>query len=53
VMMFDRALDYRSMLMSCRSQMVVGFDRDDIRSGFGLSIDVAVLSIADGGGIRS
>jgi hypothetical protein len=36
--MFDRALGYRSMLLFCRSLMVGGFDRDDIRSGFGLSI---------------
>jgi hypothetical protein len=27
-----------------------GFDRDDVRSGFGLSIDVDVVSIAGGGG---
>jgi hypothetical protein len=26
--------------MFCRSLMVGGFDRDDVRSGFGLSIDV-------------
>jgi hypothetical protein len=30
-----------------------GFDRGDVRSGFGLSIDIAVLSIAGGGRIRS
>jgi hypothetical protein len=39
-MILDRALGYRSMVVG-------GFDRDDDRSGFGLSID------ADGGGIRS
>jgi hypothetical protein len=32
--------------------MVGGLDRDDVRSGFGVSIDIDVLSIADGGGIR-
>jgi hypothetical protein len=53
VVMFDRALDCRSMLMFCRSMMVGGFDRDDDRSGFGLSIDIDVLSIADGAGNRS
>lgn len=30
-----------------------GFNRDDDRSGFGVSIDVDVLSIAGGGRIRS
>jgi hypothetical protein len=29
------------------------FDRDDVRSGFGLSIDIDVLLIADDTGIRS
>jgi hypothetical protein len=53
VMVFDRALDYRSMLMFCRSMMVKGFDRDDVRSGFGFSIDIDVLSIDGGGRIRS
>jgi hypothetical protein len=48
--MFDRFLGYRSMLMLCRSMMVGGFDRDDVRSSFGLSINVDVLSIAGGGG---
>jgi hypothetical protein len=53
VMMFDRALGYRSMLLFCRSLMVWGIDRGDVRSGFGQSIDIAVLSIAGGGRIRS
>jgi hypothetical protein len=48
-MMFDRAFDYQSMLMFCRSMVLGGIDRDDVRSGFGLSIDVDVLSIADDG----
>jgi hypothetical protein len=56
-MMFDRALDCLSMLMFCRSLVVEGFDRDDVRSGLGLSIDVddfrVVLSITGGGKIRS
>jgi hypothetical protein len=50
VAMFDRALDYRSILLFCRSLVVGGFDHDDVRSGFGLSIDMAVLSIIDDGG---
>jgi hypothetical protein len=33
--------------------VVGGFDRDDVRSDFGLSIDVGVLLISDGEGIRS
>jgi hypothetical protein len=77
--MFDRALDYRSMLMFCRSLMVGGFvgvasalpnrgdvrsmlvfcrsmlmvdrfDRGDVRSGFGVSIDIDVLSMLMVGG---
>jgi hypothetical protein len=40
----------------CRSLMVEGFDRGDVRSGFWLSIDVndfmVVLLIAGGGRIR-
>jgi hypothetical protein len=55
VVMFDRALGYRSMLMIlwfCRSLVVGEFDRDDVRSGFGFSIDVDVLSIDCGEGIR-
>jgi hypothetical protein len=51
-MIFDRALGYRCMLMFCRSLMVGGFDRDDVRSIFGRSIDVDVVSIDGGEGIR-
>jgi hypothetical protein len=43
---FDRALGCRAMLLFCRLMMVREFDRDDVRSGFGLSIYVAVLSLA-------
>jgi hypothetical protein len=43
--MFDRALDYRSMLMFCRSLMVEGLDRDDVRSSFGLLIDPCCLNV--------
>jgi hypothetical protein len=45
VVLFDRAFDYRSMLMFCRSMVVEGLDRGDIRSGFGLSILVLCLSL--------
>jgi hypothetical protein len=53
MMRFDRALVCRSMLMFCRSLVMRGFDRDDVRSGFGRSIDVNVLSIDAGEEIRS
>jgi hypothetical protein len=47
-----RLVDVRSILMFYRSLMVGGFDRDDERSGFGLSINdddfMVVLSIAGG-----
>jgi hypothetical protein len=49
-MMFDRVVGYRSILMFCRSMMVGGFERGDVRSGFWLSIDIDVLEIAGGGG---
>jgi hypothetical protein len=49
-MMFDRTLDYRSILMFWRFLVVGGFDRGDVRSGFGLSIDLDVLAIDCGEG---
>jgi hypothetical protein len=53
MMTIDRAWDYRSILMFCRSLVAGGFDRDDFRSGFGVSIDVGVFSIAGREEIRS
>jgi hypothetical protein len=41
------------MLMYCRSLVVEGFDHDEVRSGFGMSIDVDVLSIVGDEGVRS